>query len=128
MTISNGSTKVSGHRSGSIKTSSIELFDISILYLPSDITCIVGTVSFSDTLHGSTTHNAEASTIDIALSIVSVTGNVATIEAREIEFVIITTSHRNWRVFGRNAFILVTTRVEFLEPRVSSYMDIRYFI
>ena len=94
--VNDGSTKITSHRFCCIETTCIELVDVSILYLPGYITGIVVTICTSNALHSSATDGAKATTVDIALGIVALTGDVGLIEAGEVKLIIIATRHRNW--------------------------------
>ena len=84
--------EVAGDGFGCIDATSIEFPDVSILHLPSDISGVVRSFSFTDTLHSSSCNNTEAATVDIAFSIVGITVDIGSIEASEVEFVVITSS------------------------------------
>ena len=96
MTTSDCGAEISSHRLGCVEAASIKLFDVCILNRPDNVTRIIGTIGFTNTFHGCTTHSTEAPTIDIALGIVGKTCYVASVETSEIELVEIATSHRNW--------------------------------
>ena len=96
MAVCDGSTKITRYRLICIEATSIELLDISILYLPSNITGVIGTISFTYALHSSATDGAKAAAVDVALSVVVLIANVTTIKTCKVELVIIATRHRNW--------------------------------
>ena len=124
MAVCNRSSDVTGHRLGRIEATTIEFFNISILNMPRDITGVIITICFTDTLLRSTCQDAKSSTVDIALSIVFIAGNVTTIETRKVKLVVITTGYGHWRMLGGQRHVLVGTAMELLEPHIAAHMEI----
>ena len=128
MAVCDGRGDITLYGFGGIEATAIELIDVGMLNLPGDITRIVCTTGFTDTLHSRTGQHTKAASADIALSIVSIAVNIASIKSRKVELVIVTTRNRHRRVFGCALFILVSTTVELLEPDIATHMVVLYCI
>ena len=133
--VDDGGGEVACHRFGGIEAAGIELLDVGVMDEPSDVACIVSAIGLANTLHSSTAYGAEATAVDVALGVVCVIvqTDIGYIKSREVELIEIATSNRNGRMLSWlesccYILILVTARVEFLEPHVTSYMDVGYLV
>ena len=135
MAVDDSGAEVARNRFICIEAASIELLDVGILDEPGDVAGVAATIGFANALHGCTADGAEATAIDVALSIVCVIveANIGYIKSREVELIEIATSNRYGRVFSWLesiistclVLILVAACVELLEPHVASHMDVR---
>ena len=126
ITVLDDRVNVTMDRFGSIDTSTIKFFNISMINDPGDITF---TIRSTDTFHTGTRHLSEAATTDITLGIIIVNKGLRLIIACKVELSEITASDRHgrmWRTFAR--IILMGASVELLEPYIASNMEITYTI
>ena len=102
----------------SIDTTAEEVFDISIVDLPTNVT-------INSFLGGTSFH--KMSTADVTLSIVGSYTSILIIGSRKIEAIIVTTSYRNGWVRRRSATITVCAQSKFMEPYVAAHVNILGF-
>ncbi len=113
-----------------IDATSIKLINVGIVYLPYDVTVsMVG--CRTNTLHTSSRHFSEATSIDVTLSIIIIIIFGCVIVTGQVKDIIISTCYRDWRM-GRICVvfnpILMLSNMEFFKPDITSHMIILHSI
>ena len=115
----------------SIYATCVELINVSIVYLPNNVTIGITYLISSthcestNTLHTCSCHLAEATTIDVTFCIVIVIFLGGIIHTCQIEFIKVSASYRNRRMGADKlifCFILMDANMEFLEPHIATHM------